>query len=799
MNLITMMKIVLIIMVLSSYAKGAVVPSIPDHLRDCYRSSLQNLRAPKRMDVFLSLIKKLEMNTQLDMRLFSTALLRSLRLDGIIQSSSNAVETDLILPYRASSFQFHKYKLLMDIFLPSQNLINVDEYLPANEKCLLHKMLSSTVSHWERGDENIVCPLSAQRNQNMVTQSSDRIHSRCPIEEGVIQTNWGTVSPGTLVAAIASSLESQRVSVTEILNANIFKEDIAEPLLASAKQEWVDDIETLYTEKDNQHQSDIPDISNTWVATLAGDLAEVIVNQGPRVGSVAQNMVIGLSSKWNDTLLPRDHYIMPQNGSIIDWHFTDAEILAGIDGLILSKLVPKWVEERRTLRLSQIIDMYYSNEGVSFDPTVKACNRQTLFSNMFNSSDLLTEASRFAYVLSLRQITVYIPVEEMERITEAAVTAFVNYLPNILRLNHRNCQVDSSVPVIDLIVATDGSWKGYDVEVFMSWIGGALETNLQRGKISLLHGNTGQWIAPPSHNLTTVYSYIQNFTDEWPNRMNLPSVMSTILQHALNDSLVAIAKNASAGPSTVVLIISPSDRPSAAEMDRTRDLMTSLRSTYFDVYFTYVAVDLSDFQNINNEYLDYSELFLQTASTSVSDVIKVVDLYLVKSKIPMRLMGPQCPFNDTVFSQVEFEDFIVPNKAIYYRIHSFYLRQQSLIQVQFRNSGQGQLLVCMWRGAEASRGCQTIEERASHTFNMTNPCPSPEFCPPAHFTATATSSSNSCANNDCRFPHEVGYYVSHTGLRCLQLRGNARICTPQWLIIIVTLLLYFISTNKFVV
>lgn len=65
---------------------------------------------------------------------------------------------------------------------------------------------------------------------------------------------------------------------------------------------------------------------------FVGDLSEVVVNQGPRVGSVSQRMVIGSNERWNDTLLPRSHYIFPQNSTIIDWHFTDAEILAGIDG-----------------------------------------------------------------------------------------------------------------------------------------------------------------------------------------------------------------------------------------------------------------------------------------------------------------------------------------------------------------------------------------------------------------------------------------------------------------------------------
>lgn len=94
-----------------------------------------------------------------------------------------------------------------------------------------------------------------------------RIHSRCPIEEGVVQTDWGTVSPGTLMAAIAASVESQRVAVTDILNANIFKEDVAEPLMTSAMQDWYEDIETLET---SQRQVEGPDISNVWVATLAG-------------------------------------------------------------------------------------------------------------------------------------------------------------------------------------------------------------------------------------------------------------------------------------------------------------------------------------------------------------------------------------------------------------------------------------------------------------------------------------------------------------------------------------------------
>lgn len=90
---------------------------------------------------------------------------------------------------------------------------------------------------------------------------------------------------------------------------------------------------------------------------FAGDLAEVVVNQGPRVGSVSQNMVIGSNNRWNDTLLPRDHYLFPQNLSVVDWHFTDAEILAGIDGNFVGLVYLKYTVYLHTklLLLSYIV------------------------------------------------------------------------------------------------------------------------------------------------------------------------------------------------------------------------------------------------------------------------------------------------------------------------------------------------------------------------------------------------------------------------------------------------------------
>lgn len=95
-----------------------------------------------------------------------------------------------------------------------------------------------------------------------------------------------------------------------------------------------------------------------------------------------------------------------------------------------------------------------------------------------------------------------------------------------------------------------------------------------------------------------------------PNRLNLPNVLSRIIQYSRNQTLQEITDKRSASHNAVVLIISPIDQPSVDDLERGRVLMNSLRSTFFDIYFAYVAQDMSTFQNINNAYLDYSEMFL---------------------------------------------------------------------------------------------------------------------------------------------------------------------------------------------
>lgn len=100
-------------------------------------------------------------------------------------------------------------------------------------------------------------------------------------------------------------------------------------------------------------------VENIYSASIAGDLAEICVYQGPYLGT---NTSVGTPGWWNDTRLPRIHYLQTSH-DFPDWEMTDSEVLSGIDSLFLAKKVAMWASKAHRLQLSQIFDWYYSTRG----------------------------------------------------------------------------------------------------------------------------------------------------------------------------------------------------------------------------------------------------------------------------------------------------------------------------------------------------------------------------------------------------------------------------------------------------
>jgi hypothetical protein len=90
--------------------------------------------------------------------------------------------------------------------------------------------------------------------------------SRCPVEDGVVYTSrWGTVSPGTVLAAVAAALEPQEVEISLLLT----KPDQAND---TDKMEKFDRYKTMPLSVQ---------VHNTWAATLAGKVAVDSLLAGP--------------------------------------------------------------------------------------------------------------------------------------------------------------------------------------------------------------------------------------------------------------------------------------------------------------------------------------------------------------------------------------------------------------------------------------------------------------------------------------------------------------------------------------
>lgn len=142
-------------------------------------------------------------------------------------------------------------------------------------------------------------------------------YSKCPIENGAIRsigsihfilynfppkcnhfnrfhfTDYGTFTPGTVIASIAAGLQPQNVPMNEIVSHE-FKRSQFERLESMQSRDTERELQKLLRSLDR--------LDNAYSANLAGDLAEICVYQGPYTGA---NTSIGVSGRWNDTYLPR--------------------------------------------------------------------------------------------------------------------------------------------------------------------------------------------------------------------------------------------------------------------------------------------------------------------------------------------------------------------------------------------------------------------------------------------------------------------------------------------------------------
>lgn len=103
--------------------------------------------------------------------------------------------------------------------------------------------------------------------------------------------DYGSISPGTVIASIAAGVQPQNVNVADLFRPKEYEQ-----------------LETMITARDHAMEDQtvsLNAVNNAYAAGLSGDLAEVCVYQGPYVG---ENVTIGLTGTWNNTVMPRTRF-----------------------------------------------------------------------------------------------------------------------------------------------------------------------------------------------------------------------------------------------------------------------------------------------------------------------------------------------------------------------------------------------------------------------------------------------------------------------------------------------------------
>ncbi|KAM7342837.1 uncharacterized protein ACRADG_010115 isoform 2-T2 [Cochliomyia hominivorax] len=810
---------------------------IPPSLVECYNTSYFMDRAnrlPSNIETLITLIEKVENSYGFNqnMRQLAVALIHRFRQDGI-QRAPGVTANPGIIPYSPIGFQFPKFRILLQRLIPGNAINFPNNTLTREERCSLHFMLSSSFDTRVRGDENTVCnnlaqyraqrlpralnapqarpsnfigdveimdsisqaqaakrgaPLQAgQQRFNTNAKSYDyefgyadygwgvgnnnnnnggNSISQCPVENGVIRTQWGTVSAGTLIAGIAAGLEKRSVPLRTLLS------------LASRRNGY-----------QNLPQIATVNVDNRWAATLAGDLAEIALLQVPV--SPTEQATVGATGAWNSTVMPK-WYFLSQRQNL---EATDAEIRGGIDGLILALNVDQWNQQVGNLKLSQLLRMYYSLDGV-MGSGIMACNRMQTFQNIANyQQTLLAQTSAFAQVLDPEmQLVVTLSQASIANFSVLATNALINYLPS----NVYNCP-DASTPfgqepehitnlttiMTDIFVFLDTNWEYNYIVDYVNYVVERLNINPFGSSITLLAARDGAVMVNRTFYITEFYENWNKTSQSWfrPG-FSLPLILSKT-QILAETILKQERESSSLGGRSMIALLVPS--PIAFIYDYDYDycqnyviyLNNSIPGLTFLYYAGGAVIRFIDF--VNNPHDD---LFMLNYDLDVKMVAEPVVKRI--RKVPRRLNNPRCSAYWKSLSQGSNQIWQLEGLGHinFYRLYPHYFYSEgSMRYLKVRPISKIAFIVCTSRvkpwpyrnpNSPYTEGqdCRQISA-TDFSFDLGDLCFEYNnfiFCPPLYLSVQAQSVADPktviCEEPACATPYEAQYQIMVNNLDC---------------------------------
>ncbi|KAL9919733.1 uncharacterized protein ACN427_001543 isoform 2-T2 [Glossina fuscipes fuscipes] len=809
--------VVLYLTSLHTQAQENAQLQIPPSLVECYNDSHfmnRDNRLPANIETFINLIEKVENSYAFnqDIRQLAVSLLHRFRQDGI-QRAPGVMRTVGVLPFSPTGFQFPKFRILLSRLIPGDAMRFPNDTLTREERCSLHFMLSSSVDMQMRGDEHQVCnklaqyraqrlPRSAQhkpknsfvgdvetidnfkfngskrKTSHIRTNAKDQEYdfgwaetdfgvshdndiSHCPVENGVIHTDWGTVATGTLVAGIAAGLQPQTVQLKTLL------------ALASRRP----------GSGQSLPQTATVNVDNRWAATLAGDLAEVALIQMPMTGSDTAS--IGADGAWNSTVMPR-WYFLSQRHNV---EMTDAEIRGGLDGLIIAMNIANWRTQAPNLKLSQLLRMYYSMDGV-LGSNIMACNRKENFPIYAPLNIMTAQTSAFAQVLDREiQLKVTLTPEAIAQFSTGASNSLTSYIPLMDR--RLDCLKPSediftrTSILTDLYIFLDTAWSYRIVENYVNYVVQRMNIRPYGSSVTLLTASGASLLANQSYSIIDFFKQwnFETHSQAKPG-FSLPTILSkaTELTHGLFE---IESKRNSLGLRSLIMLLMPSPLAYVNEhdFDYCQRYLDFLYRTKPDINFIYYSGGvLVRFKSYVKD--PRTDLFLLDSERDV-EVSSLPVVQRIKNE-PRRITSPcSMHFNGSRHHQQQVKQYLPLGFVNFYKIaannfftpgYMRYIKIKALSRTAFvictsrRNSWPYRNTISSSPSTEQE--CLQISNNV-FSYDLTDLCLSYQIkheCPPLFLSvqaqAFADSSQIMCEEEECLSLQQTQFLLITNNLDC---------------------------------
>ncbi|XP_046384297.1 uncharacterized protein LOC124154540 [Ischnura elegans] len=599
--------------------------------------------------------------------------------------------------------------------------------------------------------------------------------SDCPVENGVIYTRWGAVSAGILLSGIATGLQPQSVSVNKLLENS--RRSGSRSGASSSSNSW-----SISMPNDK--------LSNLWLATLAGDLGEATIYQG-----AAGDIKIGVSGGWNDTTSPHWYFLTTKD----HLDFTDAEIRGGLDGLIIGKKISTWYSQNdQRLRLSQVLDMYYSKRGIyDGSKAYRACQRKDYVTEVAPMEEMKQQALLAAKVILKAQVHNPMTDALLQQFSETAAQRLSTYIPS--GLADAPCPPDSqtgtqTTPLVDIVIIVDTAWTFSDISNIIQVL--AKEIDLGEygdssgaaggggSKITILSGKdaTLPAIVNGSTSFLDIYA---NFT--YDNYTKLPTGLDMVRMLTRLRSMYAWSmqndrqnKITTGRPQVVLFMPSMSFTMGDSERSQAKSLVNRLNTKAPDTTLLFMGPSARD------TFTDFvadkdKDIFQINASPDYENALDPLIKRLLQ--LPRRIINPACNYrwelDGSSGSSVQYADPMVG--ALFFKLQPNYFFTSDKTSLKFQGKGDGTMSVCYSRkqvltgnnstssSSSSTIKCKGITSTETVEFTESQPCSGSSLiksCAPMYFSVAATSTNKRCTDDTCRHPEMVRFSVTHSGLTC---------------------------------